>query len=164
MADLREKQLSSTEAYQQVFKMNERPKKKLCWNCEGNVVETEDNCPYCGVYLHPGSLSGQVERASLFSPPYPQQEETHEEAPPVEAAKPAETIVSAGLGNTLKEMLLSLVMLSSGVFFFLFSLAIFLFSHNGQMTLTWSISSGWLFFLSGLPLVIFGWRSLQKLE
>lgn len=35
--------------------MHTSTKKKLCWNCEGNVSHEAVNCPFCGVYLHHSS-------------------------------------------------------------------------------------------------------------
>jgi hypothetical protein len=46
--------------------MSAVPKKKLCWNCEGNVSREIDNCPYCGVYLH----AAELEENSSWNPSY----------------------------------------------------------------------------------------------
>jgi hypothetical protein len=52
--------------------VNQPVKTKLCWNCEGSVSRTIENCPYCGVYLSPDSESGKEDKASpaLYKPAY----------------------------------------------------------------------------------------------
>ena len=109
-------------------------KKKLCWNCEGSVSLQEENCPYCGVYLSPsvGEEGMQEQIEELFDPPYRINEEGRSDVPtspfPVEAnLQLAEEV----RGNDLKKIVLPLSMLLSGTVFFLFGLALFLFSRQG---------------------------------
>ena len=48
--------------------MNTRPKTKMCWNCEGNVILTENTCPYCRVTLEQ-SLE-EKKKHDPYTPPY----------------------------------------------------------------------------------------------
>jgi hypothetical protein len=56
----------SFDAANRQFNMSAVPKKKLCWNCEGNVAKDIDNCPYCGVYVH----GAEVEEDARWNPSY----------------------------------------------------------------------------------------------
>lgn len=47
--------------------MNKPVKTKLCWNCEGSVSRTAENCPYCAVYLSPEEADIQEEREKSAS-------------------------------------------------------------------------------------------------
>lgn len=49
--------------------MNKPVKTKLCWNCEGSVSRTAENCPYCAVYLSPESSEEQEIEAELPTHP-----------------------------------------------------------------------------------------------
>lgn len=158
--------------------MNTPPKKKLCWNCEGRVTYQDENCPYCGVYLSPISSSEKEAKESLFSPPYRvnHDEEEDQQVPispykveeergPVsqEAVKPIlEEEKPPVLTDEMRTLVLPLVLLLSGSVFFLFGIALLLFSHNGVFTLQWNSSNWYLFFILGLPMLFYGWRSLQQ--
>ncbi len=158
--------------------MSAVPKKKLCWNCEGNISKEVDNCPYCGVYLH--SLESEDEH--LWSPSYRLSSADKEviPTPPYQAShldntseptqeKPDETDCksassSQGIFTHLKKDVLSLLLLMSGSLFFLFGTILFLFSDQGTLTLQWK-SDYWIyFFVLSLPALYFGWKFLQQLE
>lgn len=114
--------------------MNEKEKKKLCWNCEGSVLRHLETCPFCGVYLSPSEQD-------LLSPPYPPQEgkdsfdpvyESDQEAPHEEALSLPEEAQGS------KTELYTLLALLSGTSFLIFGLAVWLFSDKGRLTLSWS--------------------------
>lgn len=158
--------------------MKQPEKKKLCWNCEGSAPLQDENCPYCGVYLSPLSLSGR--QGDLFDPPYRLGNRNDQEqvpAPPyaispAEEQKKAEPSVLAmdaaeeesSEKTVIQEALLPLILLLSGSAFMLFGLALLLFSRHGVLTLHWN-GSYWPFYLVvSLPMLVFGWRSLQQLS
>ncbi|MBA3815778.1 MAG: hypothetical protein H0X29_04515 [Parachlamydiaceae bacterium] len=148
-------------------------KKKLCWNCEGNVSLADETCPYCGVSVIPASLDGP---SHSHSPPY-QMGEVQESAiplPPYNSGQKNE-LASEGIEeevkgeqdlsvNEFKNILLSLLLLLAGSMFFLFGLTLVLFSHNGVFTLQWDGSFWFIYSLLSIPLLFFGWRALLKLD
>lgn len=144
--------------------MHARPKKKLCWNCEGGVEFAQENCPYCGVYLHPGVVEDQPKIASLFSPPYPQmEEEVEEERETVLQEKQPVSIAKKREDDAVSTLLFTWLLLASGLLFSLFGLVIFLFSNQGALVLRWDYDMWWLFFFSGITLLFLGYRFLSKL-
>lgn len=156
--------------------MTTPPKKKLCWNCEGRVTFQDENCPLCGVYLSPLSSEEKEMKESLFSPPYrvKHNEEEDQEAPPspykVEPEASTNTrekvikVESPFLSKEMRTIVLPLILLLSGSVFFLFGIALLLFSQNGVFTLQWNGGHWYLFFILGMPMLFYGWRSLQQNE
>ncbi len=134
--------------------MSPIPKRKLCWQCEGNVDFDEDNCPYCGVYLHlENSEDAEEERAveeHRFEPPYkiPLEQENSAEMP--QEARPA-------LVSFIKPLLFLLL----GSTLLIFGFVLLLFNHHGVFTLQWNADIWYVYLLVALPLLWGGWNSLQ---
>ncbi|MBA3958479.1 MAG: hypothetical protein H0X51_08845 [Parachlamydiaceae bacterium] len=150
--------------------MSAKPKKKLCWNCEGQVSFQQDNCPYCGVYLNP---LDDDNKDTLFSPPYRMKagEEENQTLPEAPYLVQEEAIVSepvaAPLPTTsdgLKAILIPLTLILSGAVFLLFGLTLMLFSRNGVFTLRWDGTYWFLYMLAGTPMLIYGWKSIFHVE
>lgn len=151
--------------------MNAVPKKKLCWNCEGNVAREIDNCPFCGVYLH---ATEEVEEDSwnppyrltahnssqdeVPTPPYTAQEETSDT--PAEPLTKFESL-SGDVLDLKKEILPLLFFLSASVFF-MFGLILVLFSQNGVLTLQWNGELWPLFLFGSGPLFFFGYKFFSE--
>lgn len=161
--------------------MTAKPKKKLCWNCEGRVTFQDENCPYCGVYLSPLSSEEENDKQNLFAPPYrvedaEEEEESHvHQAPYVaqeaviqkeELPSQPEEHIEAGpfLSNDIKSSVLPLVMLLTGSVCLLFGFALLLFAQHGTLTLHWSGGYWFLYVLFAVPLLFLGWRYLQHLD
>jgi hypothetical protein len=158
--------------------MNAKPKKKLCWNCEGSTSFQDENCPYCGVYLSAMNLSGQESNESLFSPPYRMDEDKEEdqevpvspfaekedaEEPTPEEIAPEEA-VNMIYDDGMKKNLLALILLLIGSAFMLFSIALLLFSKNGVLTLHWNGSYWFIYLILGIPMLFFGWKVLEGIK
>ena len=84
-----------------------------------------------------------------------------------EAIKPESQNIPAvknlRFGN-MKQVMTPLLMLLSGSVFFMFGLVLLLYSRHGVFTLRWN-GNNWPYFLfSSLPLLLFGWRMLLKVE
>lgn len=161
--------------------MSAVPKKKLCWNCDGNVSRDIDNCPYCGVYLH----ANELEEDSSWNPSYRPSSKTEEIPTPIYQSqeggdeeesseqdihyekespeKGSTPILSSELFTELKRDLFPALFLMTGSVFFLFGMVLLLFSHNGTLTLQWEWSSSFYFLGLAFPLIGFGWRYLQQL-
>lgn len=154
--------------------MSAVPKKKLCWNCEGNISKEIDNCPYCGVYVHSPDLdenngwnipyvSGN-KKEEIPSPLYQIHENNEldtesEDHSEIEALHPASSIF-----KQLKEDVLPVLLLMSGSIFFLFGIVLFLFSDKGTLTLQWN-GDLWPYYLAlAVPFVFFGWKYLLQMD
>lgn len=152
--------------------MSALPKKKLCWNCEGNVAKDIDNCPYCGVYVH----ASEIEEESLWNPSYHSFNKTEEIPPPPyqqhsteeenEEQSTKENKDSPGLliFSQFKRDIFPILFLMSGSILFLFGVVLLLFSQNGTFTLQWQENQALYFLLLALPLIGFGWKFLQDLD
>lgn len=153
--------------------MSAIPKRKLCWNCEGNVVNHLDNCPYCGVYLNVSP-----EEDLSWNPNYQQTEKLDEiPIPPYQSktdlisdltenieAESHQNVQLDSLFSQLKRDIFPILFLMAGSLFFLFGIVLVLFSQNGKFTLQWEEADA-LFYLSfSFPLLILGWYLFQKLE
>ncbi len=142
--------------------MSKALKKKLCWNCEGGVSYEEENCPFCGVYLSPHGREedDEEEETDFFTPPYPTEKE--EETP---LAKPSSKEVKLNTSSSdLKKVAVPVTLLLSGTVFFLFGLALFLFSRGGLFILRWNGSYWHVYLGFGLAALFFGWKSLNNLS
>lgn len=156
--------------------MSAVPKKKLCWNCDGNVSREVDNCPYCGVYIH----AEELEENSSWNPSYRPASKTEEIPTPIyqiqteqEEEEVSESQNSEEIENPvvlnhfstqLKRDVFPILFLMMGSIFFLFGIVLFLFSQNGVLTLQWQGSYASYFLIASIPLVGFGWWFLQNLD
>lgn len=153
--------------------MNKSQKKRLCWNCEGSVSISEETCPFCGVSVVPAFLEGA---GAEFAPPYFSYAENdldipkspfagHEEFAEPENREFAKEAEEGEIDvDEFKRVAIAVTLLLSGSVFFLFSMALGLFSHNGLFTLQWDGSYWYLYTILALPLLFIGWRSLMKLD
>lgn len=162
--------------------MSTAVKKKLCWNCEGNVSRQADNCPYCGVYLHRENDDADYEEdddPEDLTPPYhpqplSQEENTIPSAPYLaqdsvqETPQIAETYIQKAAEPLLnltggwKTVVLPLVFLLSGSVLLLFGTILSLFSQDGVLTLQWNGEYWFVYLLTSLPLLYLGWKTLQN--
>lgn len=164
--------------------MSTKPKKKMCWNCEGRVTFQDENCPYCGVYLSPLSEDKKEDKENLFAPPYrvEEVEEEEEQAVPLAPYNAPQEVVAAVipqkssqiehqedhsgpfLSTDIKAAVLPLIFLLGGSVCFLFGIALLLFAQHGTLTLQWSGDYWFLYFAAALPMLFFGWKYLQSPE
>jgi hypothetical protein len=161
--------------------MKTNTKRKLCWNCEGNVSKEKEICPYCGVSLEIGPIAGTEPNGSGFKPlfrnasptsqnevpqaPYsPGQENGSSEI--VEAQEEEESLLATDASfSLLQSTLLTLLALQFGVILMIFGILLFLFSEkDGIFSLQWHASYWYLYLLAGLPLLYFGLRTLNRID
>ncbi|BBI17949.1 hypothetical protein DB41_AE00160 [Neochlamydia sp. TUME1] len=150
--------------------MSALPKKKLCWNCEGRVAFSDENCPYCGVYLSSSSLLTQHDKSLTHIAPFPSyrqdssatydinkvDEESSEEEEDSEAATSS--------ANYPTSFLLPFVLLLTGSVFLIFGIILFSFSQEGILTLQWN-ANYWFLYLGTAGLLIFlSWRAMRSLD
>ena len=153
--------------------MNKLQKKKLCWNCESQVSIEEETCPICGVSVVPAYLEGT---GANFSPPYSMGAGTDFGIPrsPYETdasnssleSEISEKKIEEGQPalDEFKRVMITVILLLTGSVFFIFSLALALFSRHGVFTLQWDGSYWFIYTLFAIPLLIIGWRSLMRLD
>lgn len=150
--------------------MTATPKKKLCWNCEGRVSFTEENCPFCGVYVSPSNPGEN----SLLKPPYLLVEPEEEQSIPPSPYGDKEHIVSEDTSypqkeeitesRDLKNGVASIAMMLSGTVFLLFGIVLWLFSDKEVFTLHWETQYWFIYLILAVPMLFFGWRALQKVS
>lgn len=152
--------------------MNTKTKKKLCWNCEGNVSIDNETCPYCGVSLNVSPMAGTDPNLNAFASPFklPSDNLSVPKAPytaaPEEAIEQKDDAAPADEPDfalsDLHRTLLTLVSLSLGTILVVFAAILFLFSDaTGTFTLHWNGSYWYLYLLVGVPLIYFGWRTMK---
>jgi hypothetical protein len=157
--------------------MTTKTKKKLCWNCEGNVSLENETCPYCGVSLDVSPMAGTnfdpITFASPFKPtpssslsmipkaPYVNKSETADSDEREASNDEEQDFVFTDLHRTL----LILLLLSIGNVLVIFGIVLLLFSDNqGIFTLHWHGSYWYFYLLTGIPLLYFGWNETRKLQ
>jgi hypothetical protein len=158
--------------------MKATTKKRLCWNCEGNVPLNLENCPYCSVYLNPSSRDDSKDEEEDLAPPYrlvTSSEDQKVPASPFSNLEPEnpkdENIKATGniadasaTLNDVKIVAMPLTLLLAGSIFFLFSLLMLLFSERGLLTLQWNGSYWYVYLIIALPMLFFGWKSLRNVD
>src|ERR1700722_10179378 len=115
--------------------MKTNTKRKLCWNCEGNVSKEKEICPYCGVSLEISPIAGTEPNSSGFRPLFrstspfsqneiPQAPYSLENAAPSETADAQEQEESLPEADSsfsvLQRTLLTLLALQFGVILIIF--------------------------------------------
>ncbi len=119
-------------------------KKKLCWSCQGNIAMSLNSCPYCGV-----DLEGEA-------PEVPVGDEVHKIVDNcLDTSSSKQELIKPDIAPWL---------LLPGAVFFLFGLALYLFSQEGILTLRWNASYWSYYLVLSLPLLYFGWRQVPSQE
>lgn len=143
--------------------MSKPVKTKLCWNCEGNVSRSAENCPYCAVYLSPEEEAKESEQPTP-KPPYRAEKTTDiPKAPYASLHEPEEVAREMALKPAgLKTLFLPLIFLTTGLIFVFFALMLLFFSENGKLTLQWDGDVWYIYGILALPLLILGWYYLNN--
>lgn len=158
--------------------MNTKTKKKLCWNCEGNVAIIDETCPYCGVSLDVSPMLSNAVGSDALNPPYKYTQSTSETSIPLAPYRTEEQEPKAQVEETLPppadtvrtthELQKTAIALSSlllGFTLLLFSAILLLFSdNNGYLTLRWSADFWYLYLIVGAPLLYWGWKTASSLD
>ncbi len=145
----------------------------MCYNCEGEIDLDVIVCPFCAadlreekpeqqrVHYNPNqSMKNLKAQESLYpsqaAPVQPIPKLAEEEEVPEEAllAQPEET----------KRIIGPTVLITLGSQLLLFGLFMVLFSHKGVVILKWDARLWFFYILASVPLLLFGYRALSKLE
>lgn len=150
--------------------MNTIPKSKLCWNCEANVLMTQEICPYCGVTIQTPSLEGQREE---FAPPYlmgaqktqqiPTSPYASEDAEEKENEEQQELLEDEAVDD-FKKFLFAMFLMLAGSVFLIFGVVLAIFSKNGVLTLQWNGDLWYVYLALALPMLLMGLRVLQRVN
>jgi hypothetical protein len=161
--------------------MKPKKRQKLCYNCEGEVDLDVIVCPFCAADLR--EEKPELERSSFSSsvatvkqlnaehslypshgkddlslrspaPSSPIEQEALQE----EAAVPFEEKPKAA-----KSIFSALILFTLGVQLFLLGVLLVIFSDRGMMILKWDASLWFLYIFASIPLLLFGYRFLNKL-
>lgn len=148
---------------------------KMCWNCDGHVHVYELQCPYCGADLTEHEKkneeweeeelveSKEEDQEDLGPAPFQDLLEEEERLDLVEEEEAWEKPEKKS-DPDLENPLASLLLLLPGTLFFLFGLALFLFSKEGVLTFQFKSKYWFVYLLGSWPLLYLGWRSLFSLE
>jgi hypothetical protein len=151
-----------------------KPKKrqKLCYNCEGEVDLDVIVCPFCAADLR--EEKPELQRSS-FSPSvssvkqmnteqslYPSHYPEPEMAPPRPVEQTLPAIEEQEEPTTIKTLLTPVLLLTSGMHLFMLALALIFLSDHGVLVLKWDAKFWILYLIASLPLLVFGYRSIQN--
>ncbi len=155
---------------------NMAPKaKKLCWNCEGNVLIDQDTCRYCGVSLDVSPIPGTANQ-SHSPPPYKLISTPANQSIPAAPYSAPEKDISAKEeaipeeelsqpSNLFQNTAIAVSSLMLGVVFSLFGIILFAFSDaQGIFTLSWHARYWFVYVLMALPLLYIGLRTTDSLN
>lgn len=159
--------------------MKPKKRQKLCYNCEGETDLDVIVCPYCASDLREekpelqrsafsasassvknlnaeGSLypSHYVEREVVESQTFTEQRPSRE--PQILLLEEEE------VAEGDKSMLVPIVLLTSGMHLCMLALALVFLSDQGSLVLKWDARFWILYLIASAPLMIFGYRSLNK--
>lgn len=139
--------------------------KRLCWNCDGNVGFQLENCPYCGVNL---TVAAPIKETAFMNPsknedvpppPYAGYTATNQEWQ--EALQGDQKAATPEPVKDEKKEMFALLLLLPGIVFFLFGIALLLFSTEGVFTLEWNQSFAYFYFIGAAPLLYLGYKALR---
>lgn len=159
-------------------------KKKLCWNCDGNVPLRAEHCPYCGVYIEQSTEvdDDEIEEEEAHTPPFhlsanhSRATSGEAPAPPYGSSKKGKPApMSAKAASKPKErdpvfaganqkIILPLLLLICGSVFALFGLVLLLFSENGVFVLKWNGDHWPVYLVVGVLFLLVGWRFVGKVD
>ena len=143
-------------------------RRKLCWDCGGEVPEEVATCPFCG-----GSFEGtdRSQNEKLFDGIY---DFTNVPQSPIkpsfEFSDESTSLPKQELDREINDheqsrhQIMSLLFLLPGMTLFILSCGIFLFSQEGYLTLRYNATYTLFIFLLSTISIYFGIRSYKKLK
>ena len=159
--------------------MSDIERKKLCPYCEGTVDIDAMTCIYCGSSLLMNCSSERVaamqdpaaDLTSQYQPPYSKSPygyiDPTSSVPPYteeEEKKKSSKKKAAKKESADKHYISSMFLLSLGANLFALAWFIFFFSDHGVLTLEWKTKHWFLYFLTSMPCLYFGWQKLRELS
>ncbi|MBA2728381.1 MAG: hypothetical protein H0U49_09450 [Parachlamydiaceae bacterium] len=163
--------------------MSARPeRKKMCWNCEGNVNLNAENCPYCQSALYPQGEDSEKPIKQEYPSPYKPPRTDHsmsqsfapsspftgkiaqEDSEENEHSEENDEISDIRHVSDTKNVVVTMGMLMGGLVFFIFGLLLLLYSSNGYLVLRWS-NAYWFFYAGiGALMIFLGFYNLKNID
>lgn len=141
---------------------------KLCVNCHAQVDKDVVICPYCRTNFQQNYFSSSQESkenlsmeesiGSLYPPPYQQKVPDMEEK---QLGEQEELMVEK---DTNMPVIWPYVLCVIGTYLFLFGLFLGVFSSEGYLSLRFSASFWYLYFLASIPILVISYRLLNKIK
>ncbi len=166
--------------------MKPTERQKMCVNCDGRVSFESIVCPYCSADLakaqevDPHRDIGAKHQAiqdsltSLYTPPYQQKmakiqatkaisAEARVTAPAHHGGVPSATSPrDPAQEKEAKAVLISILALSLGSLLFILGILQIFFAEDGFLRLEWDASRWFVYCLSALPLLYYGYRKAAQ--
>jgi hypothetical protein len=149
--------------------MKAKKRQKMCYHCEGEVDLDVIVCPFCASDLreekpeklqsgyNPSlSLKNLNTQQSLYPPHYSPREVQEEEAEEPQMVEEAGEEERSIIGPT--------ILMTLGAQLLLFGLFMLIFSHKGTLILKWDARMWFLYVFASVPLLIFGYKAISKIE
>jgi hypothetical protein len=159
--------------------MKPKKRQKLCYNCEGEVDLDVIVCPFCAADLREekpelerSSFSPSVTsvkqlnaETSLYAPAYARVSQQEEAGEPQRETSSATAFAEEAeeTQKPTKAIVTALFLFSLGVQLFLLGFLLVIFSDRGTMILKWDASLWFLYIFASIPLLLFGYRLLNRL-
>lgn len=150
--------------------MKTKKRQKMCYNCEGAIDLDVIVCPYCAADLReekPEQQAPSYNPKNILKNLNTQQSLYPSQKPPerVEAEEetdeePAEMVSTE---EEARDMIGPTVLMTLGAQLLLFGLLMLFFSNKGVMVLKWDARLWYAYVLASIPLLIFGYKSVNKL-
>lgn len=144
--------------------MNSDGRRKLCWECGGEVPVEVEQCPFCGATFevksepfYSASSEEEVDSFSTSEPPSPLYQPIDSDAPLSEESEPSVK------DQESRHQLICLCLLIPGFALLMFGIIMFFFSTEGYLTLKWDASWGMFIFALSALFIYFGARAYKKL-
>ncbi len=146
-------------------------RRKLCWECGGEVPQSAEQCPFCGAAFEVVSTeegetdaffsqsSGSADFYSDSEPPKPLYQPIDESVPQEEVSDEEEEKAD----GSARQQLICLCFLIPGFALLLFGIIMFFFSQEGYLTLKWDASWGMFIFALSALFIYFGAKAYKKL-
>lgn len=146
-------------------------RRKLCWECGGEVPESAEQCPFCGAAFEVESADAS-DTDAFFSQSHASADYYSDSEPPRPLYQPIDEGASQEEGFSSEEdksdgasrqQLICLCLLIPGFALLLFGIIMFFFSQEGYLTLKWDASWGMFIFALSALFIYFGAKAYKKL-
>lgn len=148
--------------------MKPKKRKKLCYNCDGEIDVDVIVCPFCAADLREEKPEQRYESyiTHVDASRHGQQASVHGADLSIDESLEEDSLNLDDEEETTSKQkaILPTVLFTLGVQLCLLSVLMLLFSHKGVVLLKWD-ARYWFFYLAvSAPLIFFGYRSIQKIQ
>jgi hypothetical protein len=150
--------------------MKTKKRQKMCYNCEGEIDLDVIVCPFCAAdlrsekpeqqtpsYNPAATIKNMNTQQSLYPAPNASKTRPEENLEEEDQELIPETTEEA------KNIFVPTILMTLGAQLLIFGILMLIFSSNGAMILKWDARLWYFYVLSSIPLLIFGFKSVNKL-